>query len=480
MTIDRDALDPLVYLVFLSKQGISYPNAHIELLERVVEDQCVKAQRERKTDVAITGDVVLKFLQEECNIPVDRLLQILIQKKDEANGLYIPASLNSYVQPMRFEALAFQREEELKELIEVLLQERTNNIVITGKAGVGKTYLVETLSHLLFLARTGKGGTQEEKALLPLVKEAKNLFDTRFLELEPSSLVGDENKLGLLIKALSNAVKEQGMRIVLFIDEFHDLFKPDGRGKLKSTLLEALKPVIASSGNKKDGGRLTIIGATNEDQTIDEAFGDAEGRRFETIHLSELNEAQMEAITKRQYPDSMVTKQVRSDLYRLKDKLRPGFVNPDATLYLLDKVKTGCKKEKKGEAIDRSHLKAYLEDHYCESWDDYWVPLLDGNTHKIVRQEREEKLTWFRWTVFKVQQLFFNLLGKQIKTPKEIIEQQVPFSLPRSKRGNPLPAKEPEPKVANVEKILGDALQNLAKGSSLSSIFQTLGVTKLY
>ena len=158
---------------------------------------------------------------------------------------------------------AISRDEEIKKLILILLSPEKSP-VLTGKAGIGKTAIVEGLSYRI-QTRT--------------VPDA--LLNCKIYKINTSSLLGtyehdgiEESKLQLLIEEILGKKD-----IILFIDEIHTLVTSSKNGGVD--FLNMLKPGL-------DRGDIKIIGATttqefNEFLLKDKAFL----RRFEKIEVEE-------------------------------------------------------------------------------------------------------------------------------------------------------------------------------------------------
>lgn len=187
-------------------------------------------------------------------------------KKDE-NELSI---LNNYSEELVSKTYvtnpAIAREEEIKQIILILLSPE-KSVVLTGKAGIGKTAIVEGLSYKI-----------QNKD----VPDA--LMNSKVYKINTSSLLGtyehdgiEESKLHMLINEITGKKD-----IILFIDEVHTLVTASRNGNVD--FLNMLKPGL-------DRGDIKIIGATttqefNEYLLKDKAFL----RRFEKVEIEEPNQ----------------------------------------------------------------------------------------------------------------------------------------------------------------------------------------------
>ena len=162
---------------------------------------------------------------------------------------------------------AIARDDEIKKLIMVLLTPDKSGLLI-GKAGIGKTAIVEGLAYLI------------QKDMVPNAIKGYSV-----VKINSTSLLGKvmiDGKEELVINLLVNELKSIG-KIILFIDEVHTLI--GGREDGPMDLANILKPAL-------DRGDIKAIGATTteEYQTYiirDRAFL----RRFEKIEVEEPDEA---------------------------------------------------------------------------------------------------------------------------------------------------------------------------------------------
>jgi len=175
------------------------------------------------------------------------------------------------------------RDEELKKLMMVLLTPEKSALLI-GKAGVGKTSIVEGLSYRIL------------NNAVPFV-----LQGYRVIKINSSSLLGrinyngrDEMVITLLVEELKNVTKT-----ILFIDEIHTLI--GNNSETSMDLANILKPAI-------DRGAIKLIGATTDIEyntyvVRDRAFL----RRSERIDVLEPSEATTVEILFRSLPKIQAT-----------------------------------------------------------------------------------------------------------------------------------------------------------------------------
>jgi len=159
------------------------------------------------------------------------------------------------------------RSKEVQQLIQILLRRRKNSPVLVGGAGVGKTAIVEGFCQTII-----------DKAV------PKVLENVKVMEVDMGALVAGAKYKGEFeerFKALISDVVKSGGKIILFIDEIHNITTAGGSGGTDAANL--IKPALAR-------GQIRLIGATTEDEYIKHLEKDkALDRRFEKIKVEEPN-----------------------------------------------------------------------------------------------------------------------------------------------------------------------------------------------
>ncbi len=161
---------------------------------------------------------------------------------------------------------AIARDEEIKKLIMILLTPEKSGLLV-GKAGIGKTAIVEGLAYLI------------QRGQVP-----NALLGYRIIKVGSSSLVGKINLNGeerLIISLLVDELKRT-TKVIAFIDEIHTLIGGKSDGPMD--LANILKPVL-------DRGDTKAIGATTTEEYDAYVIRDrAFLRRFEKIEVPEPSE----------------------------------------------------------------------------------------------------------------------------------------------------------------------------------------------
>jgi type VI secretion system protein VasG len=161
------------------------------------------------------------------------------------------------------------RDEEIRQMVDILMRRRQNNPLLTGEAGVGKTAVVEGLA-----LRIAAGDVPE-----PLRDVQLWLLDIGMLQAGASMKGEFEARL----QGLINEVQSSPTPIMLFIDEIHTLI---GAGGQQGTgdAANLLKPALAR-------GQLRTIGATTWAEYKKYIEKDpALTRRFQTVQVAEPDE----------------------------------------------------------------------------------------------------------------------------------------------------------------------------------------------
>jgi len=158
------------------------------------------------------------------------------------------------------------RNDEIRQLTDVLLRRRQNNPILTGEAGVGKTAVVEGFAQLL------AAGDVPPK-----------LKGTRLFELDIQSMQAGASIKGEFeqrLKSVIDEVQSAPEPIILFIDEAHTLIGAGGQAGTGDAA-NLLKPALAR-------GTLRTIAATTWSEYRQHIEKDpALTRRFQPVNVDE-------------------------------------------------------------------------------------------------------------------------------------------------------------------------------------------------
>jgi len=161
------------------------------------------------------------------------------------------------------------RDEEIRQVVDILMRRRQNNPMLVGEAGVGKTAVVEG-----FALRIVAGDVP------PSLKDVElRTLDVGLLQAGASMKGEFENRLRQVIEEVQSSPKP----IILFIDEAHTLVGAGGAAGTGDAA-NLLKPALAR-------GNLRTVGATTWAEYKKHIEKDpALTRRFQTVQVDEPSE----------------------------------------------------------------------------------------------------------------------------------------------------------------------------------------------
>ena len=162
------------------------------------------------------------------------------------------------------------RDEEIRQIVDILMRRKQNNPILTGEAGVGKTAVVEG-----FAQRIAAGDVP------PSLKDVSlRSLDIGLLQAGASMKGEFENRLRQVIEEVQSSPKP----IILFIDEAHTLIGAGGAAGTGDAA-NLLKPALAR-------GKLRTIAATTWAEYKKHIEKDpALTRRFQVVQVGEPSEA---------------------------------------------------------------------------------------------------------------------------------------------------------------------------------------------
>ncbi len=216
------------------------------------------------------------------------------------------------------------RDEEIRQVIDILMRRRQNNPILVGEAGVGKTAVVEG-----FAQRIARGDVP------PSLKNVQLLaLDVGLLQAGASMKGEFEQRLRSVIDEVQTSVKP----VVLFIDETHTLVGAGGAAGTGDAA-NLLKPALAR-------GTLRTIGATTFAEYKKHIEKDpALTRRFQTVQVDEPDEARALlmlrgiAETMQNHHQVHILDSALEAAVRLSNRYIPARQLPDKAVSLID---TAC------------------------------------------------------------------------------------------------------------------------------------------
>src|SRR6202142_2930272 len=249
---------------------------------------------------------------------------------DQAPGLKGTTALDRFSQDLTPKAKSGEmdpilgRDDEIRQVIDVLMRRRQNNPILTGEAGVGKTAVVEG-----FAQRIASGDVP-----LPLRGVSLRALDIGLLQAGASMKGEFENRLRQVIDEVQASAKP----IILFIDEAHTLIGAGGAAGTGDAA-NLLKPALAR-------GKLRTIAATTWAEYKKHIEKDpALTRRFQVVQVGEPDETKAllmmrgTASALEKHHGVLVLDEALEAAVKLSHRYIPARQLPDKAVSLLD---TSC------------------------------------------------------------------------------------------------------------------------------------------
>jgi type VI secretion system protein VasG len=216
------------------------------------------------------------------------------------------------------------RDDEIRQVVDILMRRRQNNPILVGEAGVGKTAVVEG-----FAQRIARGDVP------PSLKEVElRALDVGLLQAGASMKGEFEQRLRSVIDEVQASAKP----IILFIDETHTLVGAGGAAGTGDAA-NLLKPALAR-------GTLRTIGATTFAEYKKHIEKDpALTRRFQTVQVDEPDEPKAilmmrgVASTMEKHHQVQILDEGLEAAVKLSHRYIPARQLPDKSVSLLD---TAC------------------------------------------------------------------------------------------------------------------------------------------
>jgi len=216
------------------------------------------------------------------------------------------------------------RDDEIRQMVDILMRRRQNNPIMIGEAGVGKTAVVEG-----FAQRIARGDVP------PSLKEVElRTLDVGLLQAGASMKGEFEQRL----RSVIDEVQASSKPIILFIDETHTLVGAGGAAGTGDAA-NLLKPALAR-------GTLRTIGATTFAEYKKHIEKDpALTRRFQSIQVDEPSEERAilmmrgVASTMEKHHQVQVLDEALEAAVRLSHRYIPARQLPDKSVSLID---TAC------------------------------------------------------------------------------------------------------------------------------------------
>jgi len=291
------------------------------------------------------------------------------------------------------------RDEEVRQIIDILMRRRQNNPILTGEAGVGKTAVVESFAQHIVSGNVPP----------PLRDVTLRSLDVGLLQAGASMKGEFEQRLKQVIEEVQSSEKP----IIMFIDEAHTLVGAGGAAGTGDAA-NLLKPALAR-------GTLRTVAATTWAEYKKYIEKDpALTRRFQVVQVDEPSEAKaiqmmrglastMEAYHKVQVLDEALESSVK-----LSHRYIPARQLPDKSVSLLD---TACARV----AISLHSVPAEVDDNQRR------IEALDNELSIIEREkalgvDTDERENIAREKLAK-EQVLHEELNTRWAAEKELVEQ---------------------------------------------------------
>lgn len=216
------------------------------------------------------------------------------------------------------------RDDEVRQMVDILCRRRQNNPILTGEAGVGKTAVVEGLAR-----RIADGDVPERLRNVSL-----RVLDIGLLQAGAGVKGEFENRLKNVIHEVQTATNP----VILFVDEAHTLIGA-GNQAGSGDAANLLKPALAR-------GELRTIAATTWAEYKKYFESDAAlSRRFQVVHIDEPSEDDAVVMLRgtvdslEAHHDVAVLEEAVDAAVRLSNRYITGRHLPDKCVSLLD---TAC------------------------------------------------------------------------------------------------------------------------------------------
>lgn len=214
------------------------------------------------------------------------------------------------------------RDEEIKRVIQILSRRKKNNAILLGRAGVGKTAIVEGLASAIIEGRV-----------------PSTLLNKRVLKIDMSSILAGTKYRGEFenrFKSLIDNIIAMDKQNIVFIDEIHTIVQAGGaEGAIDAD--DIIKPPLAR-------GELQMIGTTTTTEYKQYIMPDTSlTRRFEPLKIKEPNKLETLKILKgikksyEEYHNITIDDALLKKIIEFSAKIKAR-VFPDKAIDILDEV----------------------------------------------------------------------------------------------------------------------------------------------
>ena len=237
----------------------------------------------------------------------------------------------------------YGREKEIEQIEKTLFRKTKRNAVLVGKAGVGKTAIIDALA-----LKSVEDAYLSDSCELPYI----------LIELSVSGIIGGSKYRGDFEERINQIIEEledANENIILFIDELHLVCGLGVSGECDTSLGQLLKPALSR-------GAISIIGATTIDEVKIIENDKALNRRFNRIDVQEIqgdNAIQILSKIIKDYSyfhDIDSSKVIAKELFSDIKNFIPKATFPDTAIDIID-ITMAAAKLKKIKSIDNKDLR---------------------------------------------------------------------------------------------------------------------------
>lgn len=241
------------------------------------------------------------------------------------------------------------RDKEVRSIWNIFLKMNKRNPIITGDAGVGKSALIEKITH-------------------DIVTKAcpKEFWDYFVISLDVNSLIAGTIYRGQAEERIKDLIEflKTTNNIILFIDEAHTMLGAGSCREGEMDLSNALKPILAR------GETIVICATTNDEYEKYFAQDAALSRRFERVDVKEPNSNEVgpmihnkvKALSK--FHNVSISQRMVDYIIMISNCFAFDKKNPDKTLDLIDRSMVTAKRKGKKKVDEESIMEnfdAYFE-----------------------------------------------------------------------------------------------------------------------
>lgn len=298
---------------------------------------------------------------------VDDSVKTLTEHSRNLNSLYLQGKLKP----------VYNREELVTTISKILLRKSKPNVLLTGMAGCGKTAIAEALA--ISIAETALAWADADTTAKRLYNTAMKAYEngtgdhpgeyvepkqralTEYVvyDLSMNSLIGGTQYRGMFEERIKNLLKEcENRKIILFIDEIHQMNSLGKNGDEPISLGQILKPALAR-------GDIIVIGATTDEEAPLLLKDKALARRFTQVNVSELKGEGAKKTADGIFADYLKAHEIKADtaladiILQMINYYLPKTTFPDNFINVVDETLAGARYDEL-EEVNLDHFKTTI------------------------------------------------------------------------------------------------------------------------